>query len=95
MSVYLRTVARRAVLFGKNNAAGVANQKAALGTVAPEKKPHTVAEPNRYENNIVTSPLGDCELHYQPLHQRVFQSAARWPNNVAVVSESGWRSASK
>jgi len=53
-----------------------------LGTAAPEKKPNN--EPNRYENNIVTSPFGDCELHYQPLHQRVFQSAAKWPNNVAL-----------
>ena len=88
MSLYLRSVTRRAFLLANNNGGCVNLQnKARLGTLAPETRPLT----ERLENNVVASPFGDCELHYQPLHQRVFQCAAKWPNNVALVSESSTR----
>lgn len=85
MSLYVRSVARRAFLLANYNG-GCANlqNKAGLGTLAPETQSRT----ERLENNIVASPFGDCQLHYQPMHQRVFESAAKWPNNVALVSES-------
>ena len=91
MSMHLRSSLRRALLLAnKTNicpAASISSQNFALGTASPSQK----AKPaviETYEKNIVTSPYADCEFHDMTLTQKFFESAARWPDKVALVCHS-------
>lgn len=92
--MHLRSSLRRALLLASNKnanticpAVSVAGQQiAALGTVAPSHKLKPAVEPRKYENNIVVSPYADCAFHDSTLTQRFFESAARWPDKIALVS---------
>ncbi len=82
MSLHLRSTLRRALQLANQTANG---QKAALGQLAPSQKFQPSPNFSKFENNIVTSPYGDCQLHDMTMVQKVFESASRWPNKIATV----------
>jgi hypothetical protein len=84
MSIHLRSTLQRALLLA--NQTGSA-QKAALCNIPPSPKYKPTPDVSKFENNIVTSPYGDCELHDMTMVQKVFESASRWPNKIAMVYE--------
>lgn len=84
MSMHLRSTLRRALLLANRNYGPVTGQKAALGNAAPSRKPEPSVK--RFEKNIVSSPYPDLRFHDMSMTQKFFESAARWPNNIALVS---------
>ena len=85
MSLNLRSILNKAALLV--NRIGSSRQKAALGQAAPAFKLQPTPDVSKFENNIVTSPYGDCELHDMTMVQKVFESASRWPNKIAMVCD--------
>ena len=81
MSLHLRSSLRRALLLAKET---TSIRSAALGHLAPAHKLQPMQD-SKFENNIVTSPYGDCKLHDMTLVQKIFESAARWPQHIATV----------
>ncbi|XP_046443350.1 probable 4-coumarate--CoA ligase 1 [Daphnia pulex] len=81
MSLHLRSTLQRALLLA--NQTGTA-QKAALCNVPPSPKYKPMPDVSKFENNIVTSPYGECEFHDMTMVQKVFESASRWPNKIAM-----------
>lgn len=89
MSMHLRSTLRRALFLanrGNGPVSALHSQKAALGNVAPSLKLEPVFNVGKFEKNIVVSPYPDCQFHDMTLTQKFFESAARWPDNVALVS---------
>jgi hypothetical protein len=83
MSLHLRSTLKKAVLLA--NRIGNSGQKAVLGQAAPAFKLQPTPDVSKFENNIVTSPYGNCDLHDMTMVQKVFESCSRWPNKIAVV----------
>ena len=81
MSLHLRSTLKKAIQLANQN-----GQKAALGQLVPSHKLQPSPDVSKFENNIVTSPYGDCKLHNMTMVQKVFESANRWPNKIATVS---------
>lgn len=88
MSMHLRSTLRRTLLLANKNNGPVAivGQKAALGSAAPSRKPEPAVK--KFKNNIVQSPYPDIQFHDLTLTQKFFESAARWPDNIALVENS-------
>ena len=84
MSLHLRSTLKKAALLA--NRIGTNGQKAALGQHASAIKLQPTPDVSKFENNIVTSPYGECEFHDMTMVQKVFESASRWPNKIAMVS---------
>lgn len=85
MSTHLRSTLRRALLLAnKNGPVSIVGQKAALGNTAQSQQ----LKPSKFENNIVLSPYPDCQFHDLTLTQKFFESAVRWPDKIALVSDS-------
>jgi len=84
MSLHLRSTLKKAALLA-NRIANNGQKSAALGQHAPAFKLQPTPDVSRFENNIVTSPYGDCHLHDMTMVQKVFESAGRWPNKIAMV----------
>jgi hypothetical protein len=82
-SLHLRSTLKKAALLA--NRIGTNGQKAALGQHAPAFKLQPTPDVSKFENNIVTSPYGDCDLHDMTMVQKIFESAGRWPNKIALV----------
>lgn len=85
MSLPLRSALKKAILVANQTGNIRAGQKAALGQAVAWQKP-TPPESSRFENNIVTSPYGDCQLHDMTMVQKIFESASRWPDKIATVN---------
>lgn len=87
--MHLRSSLRRALLLAnKTNicpAASISSQNFALGSAIASPLQKVKPEIKTYENNIVTSPYADCAFHDMTLTQKFFESAARWPDKVALV----------
>lgn len=83
MSLHIRSSLRQALLLANQTAHG---QKAALGQLAPSLKINPTPVASKFENNIVTSPYGDCKIHEMTMVQKLFESASRWPTKIATVS---------
>ncbi|XP_057379477.1 uncharacterized protein LOC130701512 [Daphnia carinata] len=81
MALHVRSSLRQALLLA-NQATN--SQKAALGQLAPSLKMNPMRGASKFENNIVTSPLGDCKLHDMSMVQKLFESASRWPTKIAT-----------
>ncbi|EFX67408.1 hypothetical protein DAPPUDRAFT_203687 [Daphnia pulex] len=82
MSLHLRSTLKKAALLA--NRIGTNGQKAALGQHASAIKLQPTPDVSKFENNIVTSPYGDCDLHDMTMVQKIFESAGRWPNKIAL-----------
>ena len=86
MSLHLRSTLNKAALLVNRIGSSINGQKATLGgQAAPAFKLQPTPDVSKFENNIVTSPYGDCELHDMTMVQKVFESASRWPNKIAMV----------
>uniref|UniRef100_A0A0P5EMA5 4-coumarate--CoA ligase n=1 Tax=Daphnia magna TaxID=35525 RepID=A0A0P5EMA5_9CRUS len=81
MSLNIRSSLRQALLLANQATNG---QKAALGQLAPSLKMNPTPVASKFENNIVTSPFGDCKLHDMSMVQKLFESANRWPTKIAT-----------
>ncbi|KZS19186.1 4-coumarate--CoA ligase 3 [Daphnia magna] len=81
MSLNIRSSLRQALLLANQATNG---QKAALGQLAPSFKMNPTPVASKFENNIVTSPFGDCKLHDMSMVQKLFESASRWPTKIAT-----------
>lgn len=81
MSLNIRSSLRQALLLANQATNG---QKAALGQLAPSLKMNPTPVASKFENNIVTSPFGDCKLHDMSMVQKLFESASRWPTKIAT-----------
>jgi hypothetical protein len=87
MSLHLRSTLNKATLLVNRIGSSINGQKAALGQAAPAFKLQPTPDVSKFENNIVTSPYGDCELHDMTMVQKVFESASHWPTKIAMVYE--------
>lgn len=79
MALHLRSAVSKALQVNKTC------QAAALSQLATSRKLKPEHLTSRFENNVVTSPHGDCQLHDMTMVQKVFESASRWPDKIAMV----------
>lgn len=86
-TLHLRSTLRRALLLATRSSTDI-GQRASLRYAAPTQNLQPAINISKFEKNIVMSPYSDCEFDDMTVTQKMFLSAMKWPDKIALVIQN-------